>query len=77
MVTVTFQPTARQRAQIYWACTHAGVPYEPGEIPGTICLSFDDDIELLAWSHAFALDFHWCPLDIKVAVAEAPPAQAD
>ena len=77
MVTVTFQPTARQKAQLLWGCAQAGVHVEPGEIPGTLCLLFDDDTELQAWSYAFELDFGWHPLDIRVAVAEVPPEQRD
>ena len=69
-MTVTFQPNARQKAQLIWACQQAGVAYEPGEISGTMTCYFDDPVEMMAWHKAFIMDYGWAPLDMEMSVAE-------
>ncbi len=55
-MTVTFETTARQKAQLIWACEAAGIAHAPGERPGTLTCDFDDPAILLAWHSAFVMD---------------------
>jgi hypothetical protein len=69
-MTVTFQATASQRAQISFACRQAGIACEPGEITGTLLCRFDDAVELIVWHAALTARFAWAPMDHEIAVGE-------
>ena len=68
---VTFLPNARQRAQLIWACTRAGIDAQPDDVSGTLACEFADITELMAWHRAFVMRFAWSPMDIEVMVADS------
>jgi hypothetical protein len=70
-MVITFQPDARQRAQLIWSCAQSGIHHEPGRSSGTLACHFDDATELMAWHRAFVRRFGWAPMDIEVRVTEA------
>lgn len=70
-MVITFQADARQRAQLMWSCSQAGMVHEPGRISGTLTCHFDDATELMAWHRAFVMGFGWAPMDTEVRVTEA------
>jgi hypothetical protein len=67
-MVITFEPDARQRAQLIWSCAQAGIAHEPGRVSGTLTCHFADATELMAWHRAFVMCFGWAPMDIKVRV---------
>lgn len=68
---VLFQPNARQRAQLIWSCSQAGIAHEPGDVSGTLACHFDDVTALIAWHREFIMGFGWAPMDIEVRVTAA------
>jgi len=70
-MVVTFQPNARQRAQLIWSCAHAGIDVQPGDVSGALACQFADVTELMAWHRAFVMRFAWSPMDIEVMVADS------
>jgi hypothetical protein len=70
-MVVIFQPETRQRAQLIWSCSQAGIDHEPGDVSGILACHFDDITELMAWHRAFVMCFGWAPMDLEVMVAES------
>ena len=70
-MVVIFLPNARQRAQLIWSCTQAGIDAQPDDVSGTLACEFDDVTELVAWHRVFVDCFGWSPMDIEVMVADS------